>query len=70
MTKLKEFQYNASDHIPQISKLEKIVLTKNFEIDFCSVYSNNIWCACDLPTYYPNHIEICDKVMRKFDFDR
>ena len=46
----------------------KIIFTKNFEIYYSGVYFKNIWCVCDLPTYYPNHIEICDKVMKKFDF--
>ena len=38
----------------------QIIFTKNFEIDYKRVYFKNIWCVCDLPTYYPNHIEICD----------
>ena len=70
MTKLRKSQYCSSNHILQISKLTKIVFTKNFEIDYSSVYFINISSACDLPTYYPNHIKICDKVVKKFHFRR
>ena len=51
----------------QFENLPKIFITRMLEGDYFVFYFENIFCVCDLPTYFPKSTLNNDKVIKNIN---